>query len=155
MNIDALYAALPAVIGDDAALDRVLRRLGRIREWDGAGLGAIRAIAIQSRIVVRNEFGTIVKGKLPEPKTFVEAENERIAKQAADEREMFFASMKPPPYSPDGLRIIQPDDPDHPANQPDPRIAAAVARLIAPLEQQVTELRELVERLAVTHELAA
>jgi len=33
-----LWAELPEVIGDEAALDAVLRRIGRVKDWDHAKL---------------------------------------------------------------------------------------------------------------------
>ena len=144
MDIEGLYAALPDVIGDDAALDRVLRHIGRIAEGDGAKLGLIRRTVIDWRLVVSREDGVIVKGSLPQAKSFVEAENERIAALAKREREEFA----------DGLRRsaenLAATDPSRPLRERFERLETQIGDLrgqVEALQQQIADMQ--------VHEVAA
>jgi hypothetical protein len=86
VTLESLYAGLPDAIGDDAALDAVLRRIGRVADYDGAKLSALRTIVFHNRLVVQAPDGHLVKGELPTPQSFAEAENERIAQSVAEQQ---------------------------------------------------------------------
>ena len=89
MNLDALHAALPNIMADDAELNRVLRRIGKVPEWDGAMLEAYRTTVYENRLVLRADDGRLVKAKPEEIKKWP-TEQERVEAQRVRERaEMF------------------------------------------------------------------
>ncbi len=150
-DLKRVWELLPDKPMDMGELNRALCRIlglpADTYEWD-ARLSGERSGLFAARLVVRDAKGRLVKGELPPAKTFAEANDERIAAIARQERERFFGAMRPPGHW-DGTRVVQRDDPEHPANRVDPAVEAAFTRLIAPfearLEAQIAELRELVE----------
>lgn len=149
VDIEQIHAALPEVIGDESDLDAILRRVCRVPDWDGAKVSALRTVAFHNRLVVQAPGGQLVKGELPTTKSFLEAENERIAEIAAEERRQREAMFPPEKYI-NPLRV-----------QTEQFITEIVGTWHALLEDQVNaleaEVRELRQQLDVliTHEIAA
>ena len=85
MNLDALHAALPDSVADEAELNRVLRRIGKVPEWDGAMLEAYRTAVYENRLVLRAADGRLVKAKPEEIKKWP-TEGERVVAQRVRER---------------------------------------------------------------------
>jgi hypothetical protein len=85
MNLDALHAALPDSVADEAELNRVLRRIGKVPEWDGAMLEAYRTAVYENRLVLRAADGRLVKAK-PEQIKKWPTEQERVEAQRVRER---------------------------------------------------------------------
>src|ERR1039457_2302091 len=85
MNLDALHAALPDSVADEAELNRVLRRIGKVPEWDGAMLEAYRTAVYENRLVLRADDGRLVKAKPEEIKKWP-TEQERVEAQRVRER---------------------------------------------------------------------
>jgi hypothetical protein len=90
LNLDAVHASLPDTMADEAELNRVLRRIGKIPEWDGAILDEYRLAVFHNRLVVQAEDGRIVKGELPKRRSFSEIENERHEALRVQERKERF-----------------------------------------------------------------
>ena len=85
MNLDALHAALPDSVADEAELNRVLRRIGKVPEWDGAMLEAYRTTVYENRLVLRAADGRLVKAKPEEIKKWP-TEEERVEALRVQER---------------------------------------------------------------------
>jgi hypothetical protein len=160
INIEALFAALPDVIGSEADLDVVLRRIGRVKDWDGAKLSGLRHSVTELRLVVRNADGVIVKAaELPRFPT----EAERMAALAEQQLRDLNESMRGPDSTPawdQALgRAVSPDEPGHPRfaaqRQQDAAILAVVGPRLEALEAEVRGLREQIAALVGTNELAA
>ena len=91
MNLDALHAALPDSVADEAELNRVLRRIGKVPEWDGAMLEAYRTTVYENRLVLRAADGRLVKAK-PEQIKKWPTEEERVEALRAQERKEKFGA---------------------------------------------------------------
>ena len=156
INIEKLYAALPDVIGTEADLDAVLRRIGKVPDWDGAKLSLLRHSVTDGRLVVRNAEGVIVKAaELPKWPTDAELLK---ARQQREVEEMF-----PPQFvgkwDAVNRRVIGPDEPAHPRFREQRERDAEVLRVVAPrleaLETQVRGLQEQLAALTAAQELVA
>jgi hypothetical protein len=142
LNIEQIYASLPDVMADEGELDVVLRRMGRVPDYDNAKVSALRTIVFYNKLVVQAQDGRLVKGELPTPQSFAEAETERMASLAAEERrrrELLF----PAENYVNPMRV-----------ETEKFILEVVSGLINALEQQVSELQEQVDFL-IRHEIAA
>src|ERR1017187_521893 len=85
LNLDDLHAALPDTMADEAELDSVLRRLGKIRDYDGAELSRYRTAVYENRLVLRAADGRLVKAKPEEIKKWP-TEEERVEALRVQER---------------------------------------------------------------------
>ena len=135
VSIEAIYAALPETMADEGEFDAVLRRVGRVADYDGAKLGALRTIVYHNKLVVRALDGQLVKGELPKAQSFAEAENERIAQVVARQRRQ--------------RELLTPDE-----NYVNPQrvqteqfIQQVVGERFAALEEQMADLQQQVEAL--------
>ena len=137
MNLVALHAALPNIMADDAELNRVLRRIGKIPEWDGAMLGAYRTSVFHNRLVVQDSDGRIVKAK-PEEFRKWPSEAERVEAIRVRERQEKFAA------TPEGGGWV-----DTPVAGSNMRVwTADTSGVTNPFRQQIEQLiRELVREL--------
>ena len=142
LNLDNLHAALPDTMADEAELDSVLRRIGKIRDYDGAELSRYRTAAYENCLVLQAPDGRIVKAKPEEIKKWP-SEEERLEERRAEERRLRFP---PQPRHFDGKRLV--DEPDfNPWRQQadmlrgefGPRFEALEARLHG-LQQQIEAL---------------
>ena len=144
VSIEAIYAALPDVVGDEAALDAILRRIGRVPDHDNGKLDAMRAVAFHNRLVIQAPDGQFVKGELPKARSFMEVENERIAAMAAEERRRRDA------LTPDE-KYVNPQ-----RVQTEQFIQEIVGERFAALEEQVSDLQQQVEEMhSQSHEVVA
>lgn len=82
MDLLSLRDALPEVIGTDAQLDALLRRLGHVPDWDGARLSLLRHTVWTQRLVARDDSGRIVRAERPVERTWVEQRNDQLAQDA-------------------------------------------------------------------------
>ena len=89
MNLDALHAALPDTMADEAELNRVLRRIGKVPEWDGAMLEAYRTTVYENRLVLQAADGRIVKASPEEIKKWPTEEERVEALRVRERKEMF------------------------------------------------------------------
>jgi len=149
ITIEALHAALPETMADEGELDAVLRRIGRVPDHDHGKLDGMRAVVIHNKLVVQAPDGKLVKGELPTPQSFAEAETERMAKLAAEERRQR-ELLHPPEKYVNPMRV-----------QTEAFITEIIGERYAALEEQVSDLREQVSDLQqqvdvlITHEIAA
>ena len=137
MNLDAIHAALPSTMADEAELDRELRRVGKIAEWDRAMLEAYRTTVLHNRLVVRTADGRIVKAK---PEEFLKwpSEEERLEARRAEERRLRFP---PKPKHFDGKQLV--DEPDYsPFRQQADMLRGEFGPRFDALEEQLRDLQE-------------
>ena len=140
LNLDALHAALPSTMADDAELNRVLRRIGKIPEWDGATLDEYRTSVLHNRLVVQAPDGRIVKAK---PEEFLKwpSEEERLEARRAEERRLRFP---PKPKHFDGKELV--DEPDfNPFRQHADMLRGEFGPRFDALEGRLADLQELIE----------
>ncbi len=135
ITIEALHSALPETLADESELDAVLRRVGRVADYDGAKLGALRTIVYHNKLVVQAPDGQLVKGELPTVQSFAEAENQRIQHVVAEQRRQ--------------RELLTPDE-----NYVNPQrvqteqfIQQVVGERFAALEEQMADLQQQVEAL--------
>src|ERR1039457_1888405 len=89
MSLDALHAALPNVMADEAELNRMLRRIGKIPEWDRAMLEAYRTTVSHNRLVVQAADGRLVKAKPEEFRKWPSKEELDEALRVQERKEKF------------------------------------------------------------------
>lgn len=132
-SLEALHAGLPDVIGDDAALDAILRRVGRVEDYDNAKLGALRTVVFHNKLVVQAPDGQLVKGELPPVRSFAQIETERIAEIVAEQRRQ--------------RELLTPDENYvNPARaETEKFILEVVGARIDALEEQVSDLQRHIE----------
>ena len=140
LNLDSLHAALPNIMADDAELNRVLRRIGKIPEWDGAMLEAYRTSALHNRLVVQAADGRIVKAK-PEEILKLPSDEELLEARRAEERRLRFM---PKPKHFDGKELV--DEPDfNPWRQHADMLRGEFGPRFDALEGRLADLQELIE----------
>jgi len=143
MSVERIYRALPdKPMRDEAELDEMLRRVLDIPEWDNARLGAVKLVVTSNRLVLRADDGSLVKGELPAPQSFAEAQNDRIAEIAATQRRQRELLYPPEKYL-NPMRV-----------QTEQFISELIGTRFDALEAQVLELQQQVDVL-ITHEIAA
>ena len=144
LNLDAVHAALPDTMADEAELDSVLRRIGKIRDGDGAELDRYRSAVYDNRLVLQAAGGRIVKAK---PEEFLKwpSEEERLEERRAEERRLRFP---PKPKHFDGKQLV--DEPDfNPWRQHADMLRGEFGPRLAALEGLVSDLQEQIEALTV------
>jgi len=160
IHLDLLWAELPEVIGDEAALDAVLRRIGRVKDWDHAKLSALRHSVTENRLVVRDDRGRIVRAaELPKFPSEEEINAARAQQQLKELNDSLQGPDRLPAWNAALGRTVGPDEPEHPRftaqHQQDAAILAVVGPRLAALEAEVRGLREqLAAVLAGTPEMA-
>jgi len=142
VNIEQIHAALPAVIGDEADLDAILRRVGRVPDYDNGKLDGLRAVAFHNKLVIQAPDGQLVKGDLPTPQSFTEIENARLAGLAAEERRRR-ESLFPAENYVNPMRA-----------ETENFILEVVSGCIEALQEQVSDLQQKIEAMQ-SHEVAA
>jgi hypothetical protein len=88
LNLDAVHAELPDTMADEAELNRVLRRICKVPEWDGAMLEAYRTAVYQNRLVLSVD-GRLVKAKPEQIKKWPTEEERVEAIRVRERKEMF------------------------------------------------------------------
>ena len=153
LNLDAVYAALPDTM-DEAELNRVLRRVGRIPEWDGATLDGHRIAVYENRRVLQAPDGRIVKAKPEEFKKWPSEEERDEAIRVQQRKEMFGvapeggAGWVGTPQAGGDTMVWTADSVTNPVRvQTVALINEVVAERFITLEERVSHLQELIEAL--------
>jgi hypothetical protein len=151
-----LWEALPSEMGSDADLDRVLKRVCRIKDGDGVTLGATRALLQSNRIVVRDDRGLWIKAaEFPRFPTDDELLKARQAEEIKQMESGLFTPNGLREYAPEWNRFdgrIEVDDPRHSRFRERRELDAHTKELFAPefeaLHQELAELRGQIAALA-------
>jgi len=157
IHLDLLWAELPEVIGDEADLDVVLRRIGRVKDWDGAKLSGLRHSVTENRLVVRNDRGEIVKAaELPQWPTEAEINAAYVERELKELHQSMTGNVTPVWDAKLG-RVVGSDEPGHPANvaKREAQLLDGIGPKVEALSAEVAELREQLAALTETHELVA
>jgi hypothetical protein len=85
MQIDAIAERLGGPWATEVELNNEIRQLGKIPRWDNAGLGATRQTLINRGVIRRGPDGRLVKGEPFRVPTHDEIDEQRLAKEQADE----------------------------------------------------------------------
>jgi hypothetical protein len=161
LNLDALHAALPDSVADEAELDSVLRRIGKIRDYDGAELSRYRTAVYENRLVLRAADGRIVKAK-PEQFKKWPTEEERVeALRVQERKEKFGATPEsagwvgtPRPGSDTTVWTEDTGGTNPIRQQFEQLISELVGARVDALEERVSDLQQEIEALTV-QEVAA